>query len=123
MKIERGIISADISNDHVHVRGVGTLYKLNSASLFERSYKNYESVLGVILEKEYTVCHEFELTTGEKFFGYIINNGFGSNAVRVQVINDFDHKTHFPYNQDKDYVLGPQLVIKKESILDFLDEV
>ncbi len=119
MKIERGIITADVNNEDVHVRGVGTLSKLNVSSLFERDYKNGESVLGIIIDKKYTICHNLELKTGEKFFGYILNNGFGSTAIRVRVIIDFDMHKYDPFNQNKDYTLGEELVLKKDNIIGF----
>jgi hypothetical protein len=122
MKIERGIISADIGNDDVCVRGVGTLYKLNAGSLFERNYRNGESVLGVIIDEKYTLCQEFKLNTGERFFGYIISNGFGSTAIRVQLIRDFDTDKYNPYHLDQDYTLGEELVLKKDNILGFFNE-
>ncbi|MBL7921155.1 MAG: hypothetical protein JNJ40_12630 [Bacteroidia bacterium] len=121
MKIERGIITAELNED-VHVRGVGTLSKLNANSLFERDYKNGESVIGVIIDKKFTLCHNFELKQGEEFFGYILNNGLGSTALSVQVINDFEMDKYDPYNQYKDYPLGEELVLKKENILGFFNE-
>ncbi|MBL7921693.1 MAG: hypothetical protein JNJ40_15370 [Bacteroidia bacterium] len=122
MKIERGIITADMSSEHVHVRGIGTLSKLNVTSLFERYYKNGEAVLGTIIDKKYTLCQNFKLKTGENFFGYIVRNSFGSSAISVQVISNFDKDKYYLYNQDKDYKLGEELVLKKENILGFFDE-
>lgn len=121
MKIERGIIVADTNNEDVHIRGVGTLFKLNARSLFERDYKNGETVLGVVIQKKYTLCHDFALKTGEKFFGYILSNGFGSTAIRVQVISNFFMHKYDSY-QNKDYALGKELVLKKDNIIGFFDE-
>ncbi|MBN8693506.1 MAG: hypothetical protein J0L69_09935 [Bacteroidetes bacterium] len=121
VKIERGIIVAEIDTDDVYVHGVGKIFKLNIGSMFEREYKNKEQVLGVEIDKKFTLCHEFELNDDKKLFGYIINNGFGSTAIRVQTIKDFDKNTHYPFNHDKDYSLGEELVIKKESIVNFTD--
>lgn len=122
MKIERGIISAEIENEDVYVKGIGTLYKLNVVSLFERDYKNGESVIGVVIDKEYTLCHNFELKTGEKLFGYIISNGFASTAIRIQIIENFNREKYDPYDQNKDYTLGEELVLKKGTIIGFFNE-
>ena len=122
MKIERGIISAEIENEDVYVKGIGTLYKLNVVSLFERDYKNGESVIGVVIDKEYTLCHNFELKTGEKPFGYIISNGFASTAIRIQIIENFNREKYDPYDQNKDYTLGEELVLKKGTIIGFFNE-
>lgn len=122
MKIERGLLEASAHNEEINVRGVGALFKLNANSLFERDYDIREPVLGVIINNKYSVCHEFELKSGEKFFGYVLANGFGSNAIRVQIITDFDMQKHYPYNQDKDYNLGNELILKKENIVGFFSE-
>ncbi len=122
MKIERGIITAHIDNEDVYVRCVGALYKLKAESLFERDYKNGESVLGVIIDEKFTLCNKFELKQGEEFFGYILNNGLGSTALSVQIINDFEMAKYDPYNQYKKYTLGEELVLKKENILGFFNE-
>lgn len=122
MKIERGIITAHVDNEDVYVRCVGALYKLKAESLFERDYKNGEPVLGVIIDKKYILCQNFELKTAEKFFGYIISNGFASTAIRVQLIENFDKEKYDSYKVDQDYTLGEELVLQKDNILSFFNE-
>lgn len=119
MKVERGIIMAELDNDEVCVHGVGKIFKLNTRSMFEREYKNKEQVLGVEIDKKFTLCHEFELANGNKSFGYIVSNGFESTAIRVQIIKDFDKNKHYPFNYNKEYLLGEEVVLKKDDILNF----
>lgn len=118
LKIERGIIQAEM--DDTWIMGAGFRYKLNPQSMFERSYKNGEKVLGIIHDNKFDLCHEFEFTDKSKCFGYIVNNGLGSTAIRVRLIDGFNLTSFDPYNPN--YELGEEKVFKKESIVGFSDE-
>lgn len=118
VKIERGILNIEAGESWV--RGVGFIATLNPQSTFERSYINDEKVLGIIRDNKFDLCHELELTDGQKYFGYIVNNGFGSTAIRVRLINDFNLVTFDPFNSS--YELGEEKVIQKEAIKGFCDE-
>jgi hypothetical protein len=117
VKIERGIINID--DNEIWVRGVGFIATLNPQSMFERSYRNSEKVLGVIRDNRFDLCHQFELTDGQKVFGHIVNNGFGSTAISVRLINAFNMQKFDPFNAE--YVLGAEMVLKKAEIIGFED--
>lgn len=119
MKIERGILKFDPLED-VMVITPGHIYKLNVSSMTERDYFNEEKVYGVIINGGFTLCHDFILNTGQTHFGYILSNGFGSTAIRVQLITDFDPLNHRSFNLNKEYLAGPEIVLKKEAITNFI---
>jgi hypothetical protein len=121
MKIERGIIIADQYSD-VKVSTVGCVYPLNLSSMIDRTYYVNQKLFGVILENKYCICHELRLKSGERYFGYILNNTFNCTAFRFQLILDFKQQDHIGFNLIKKYSLGEQILLKKENILDFDDE-
>lgn len=117
VKLERGIICVTKPNDEICVHGAGHIWKLNTKSLFEREYKVDEKVLGFVFNNTFNLCHEFELLNGEKHFGYIVNNGFGSTAIRVRLIEGLNSATFDPYNTS--YDVGEEKVLQKEAIKGF----
>lgn len=120
VKLARGIICVTKPHDEICVQGAGYIWKLNTKSLFEREYKVDEKVLGFVVDNTFNLCHEFELLNGEKHFGYIVNNGFGSTAIRVRLIDGFNSTKFDPYYSS--YNVGEEKVFQKESIKGFYDE-
>lgn len=120
VKIERGIICTTEPNKEIAVSGAGFLARLNTKSLYERTYNIDEKVLGFVIDNSFNVCHLFRLKSGEEFMGYIVNNGFGSTAIRVRLISDFNLAKFDPYNAT--YELGEEKVLQKETINGFWDE-
>ncbi len=119
VKIERGIICSTEPNKEIAVKGAGFLARLNTKSLYERTYNVDEKVLGFVIDNSFNVCHLFQLKNGEEFMGYIVNNGFGSTAIRVRLIPSFSIVKYDPYNCE--YELGEERVIKKDDVVEFYD--
>jgi hypothetical protein len=117
IKIERGILQ--ISDDKIFVYSPEYHYPVNINSLFEREYKNDETLLGVVVNDKFNICNQFNLNTGKNYFGFIVNNGFESTAVRVKLITGFNQHTFDPYNSG--YSLGKEIVLQKDYIKNFYE--
>ena len=113
VNIERGILVLD-DLERLHVYSPLHTYFLNTMSMFERTYLIDEKLLGVVVDKKFNICDDFILTDGTIYFGYISNNGFWSEAVRVQLIEGFDRRTYNPFKNT--YSLGKEIVIPKNDI-------
>ena len=117
MKIERGILVVN-DNANLLVRAPMQLYNLSTTSMWEIETKiggKLLSVIGVIVDKKFCICNEYKLKDGKTLYGYITNNDFTNNIVRIQTINGFDLKNFDPYNSD--YVLGEVIEVKKDDII------
>ena len=53
----------------------------------------------------------------KKLFGYIIDNGFGKEEMKVQTIDGFDRNKFNPHSSD--YSLGKEMKFKRNEILKF----
>jgi hypothetical protein len=121
VKIERGILIADQETD-ILVKTVGGLYKLNISSMTDRTYSVNENIIGIILENKFCICHSLILTTGETYFGRILNNTFNSTSFRFQIIKDFSEIDYRSHRLLEKYNLGPEIILKKEQVKNFDDE-
>lgn len=118
VKIERGII--DISQTHydeVWIQGAGHRWKLNIKSLAEREYSNNEKVMGIIIDNEFHLFHQFKLNDGREYNGYIVNNDPIATAFGFQTIEKFDINKFDPFKAE--YSLGEKVTLKKANVIGF----
>jgi hypothetical protein len=113
MKIERGIICINTSNEII-VRSPLNVYKISMESLLEREFKSNENILGVAINGVFYRCEEFELNNGKKVFGYIAKNNLSNSVITFQVIEGFNRQTYNPYHSV--YSLGKEIRIFKNEI-------
>lgn len=116
MKIERGILSVNTSNEII-VRSPLNVYKISMESLLEREFKSNEKLLGVVINGEFHRCEEFHLNNGKHIFGYIKKNDLGNSVITFQIIDGFNKQTFNPYNSV--YSRGKEIRIFKNEINNF----
>jgi hypothetical protein len=116
MKIERGILSVNTSNEII-VSSPLNIYKLSMESLLEREFRSNEKLLGVIVNNIFCKCEDFELKNKERIFGYIKKNDLDNSTITIQTIEDFNRKIFDPFNSN--YILGKEININKNELTNF----
>lgn len=100
MKIERGIIIAD--EQGMAVRSPGHIYHLNNEAFFRKSLNENDKVLGVIINKKFSVCREFISVTGHFVFGYVKKESNPGNQLSIQIIPGFEPNSFNPFEAEYD---------------------
>lgn len=113
MKIERGILCVNTSNEIV-VRSPLKIHRISMESLLERYFKSNENMLGVLINEIFYRCEEFEFLNGERVFGYITKNDLANSKLTIQLIENFNQRTFDPFNPD--YMLGKEIIVNKNDV-------
>lgn len=111
MKLQRGIII--VGNDNkLQVKCPGAIYEL--PPLTEPIEFNLnDKVFGVIVEGQFNIVFNFNLSSGKNEFGYYTNKWI-EDDFKIQTLKDFNPNTFDPYSSD--YELSEVLELNRNQV-------
>ena len=117
IEIIRGIPTFIVNREYVK-RGILTpehIYTINKTYTTTYKLSKKQRVIGVVIDKEFTICYYIKLKNGETAFGYFVSDDAQGNY-SFQRVNEFNKFAYDPYKAL--YPLGKEICIKENEIQD-----
>jgi hypothetical protein len=94
MKLERGIIEKDITNQQI-IYGVGAIYFLKNELVRTVNFIDGQRLLGLPKDNVFNVCYKITLKNNDVYVGYFVEELQGEH--KFQILQKTDDFSGFEY--------------------------